>query len=98
MRIFIKAVSGLMLAASLGLQAYIVLLVLYELITVGRVGFASGLGYGAILPFSIPAFLCAITLIHAAKIKAPTKGLIFTYLGSHIFIIICMFAFPGKFA
>lgn len=93
----LKTVSILMLVISLGLQAYIFLLVLYELFTLRHVGFGSGIGYGATLIFSIPAFLMAIAIIYGAKIRLPMKWIHGCYLGSHLFIVICIFSFPGNF-
>lgn len=82
---------------SIGIQAYILLVLLIELVTMGHTGVASAFGYGASLVFSIPAYLVAIALIHATKTKLPAKWIHGSYLGSHLVILACMLAVPGQF-
>jgi hypothetical protein len=94
----IKVVAASLIFVSLGLQAYILVFVLAELFTVGHTGFASALGYGASLTFSVPAYFLALTLTYCAGIRLPLKWVNGTYFGSHLIILGCMFAFPGKFA
>jgi hypothetical protein len=97
MKLPLKFAAISLIFVSLGLQAYILLLVLAELFTVGHTGFASALGYGASLTFSVPAYLIAVTLAYSAKIRLPMKWIHGSYFGSHLIILGCMFGFPGKF-
>jgi hypothetical protein len=97
MRCPLALAAILMIVISLGLQAYDLFLVFFELWALGNVGFASMLGYGASLTFSIPSYIVANALIYGAKIKLPMKWIHLSYFGSHLLILILTFAFPGKF-
>ncbi len=81
----------------IGSQAYILLILLFELAAMGHTGVASAFGYGASLIFSIPAYVAATVLIYAAKTKISARWIHATYLGSHVVILACMFAVPGQF-
>jgi len=81
----------------IGIQAYILLVLLIELVATGHTGVASAFGYGASLVFSIPAYLVAVALIYSTKTKLSAKWVHASYLGSHLVILACVFAVPGQF-
>lgn len=82
---------------SLGIQAYILLVLLMELVAMRHTGIASAFGYGTSFTFSVPAYLIAMTLIYGAKIQLPMRWIHCFYFGSHLIILGCMFTFPGQF-
>lgn len=98
MRRLLAAVSLLMVGLALLLQAYVLFIELYEVFFSGRTGFASGVVYGAILPFSVLAFSASLVLVYLAGVKVSVKLLCFIYFVSHLAIVVLMFLLPGKFA
>lgn len=98
MKCALKAVSIALASVSIALQFYVVVFVVSELFTFGSVGFPSGLAYGASLPFSLTTYLSAWAIMYAARIEIPLKKIHTIFFGSHIFIWLCMFSFPGTFA
>ncbi|WP_379677524.1 hypothetical protein [Massilia consociata] len=79
------------------LQAYVLLFVIAELILIGSVGFPSGLAYGASLPLSLPSYSLFWVVAQIIRAGFPMKRLHVAYFGSHLLILFCLFAFPGKF-
>ena len=98
MKLVLKSTAIVLVVIGLGIQAYIFLVLLFELILLGHTGVASAFGYGASLVFSVPAYCAAMMLIYGARIKLPMKWIHACYFGSHGMILTCMFTLPGNFA
>jgi hypothetical protein len=97
-KLFLRIAAGLMLGISLALQASVLFFVAHDMLSVREVGFGSVFYYATSLPFSIPAYLVANSLIYGAKIAIPMRWAHGSYFGLHVAILIFIFAFPGKFS
>lgn len=97
MQKLLKATALLLLFLAIGLQAGALLAVLFDLFTVGAVGFEAVAVYSGVIVFSIPIFIFAIVVIYGAQIRLPMRWICATYLGIHILSISLGIAFPGKF-
>jgi hypothetical protein len=97
MRFVLKSAAVLLVIISLGIQAYIFLILLSELIILHHTGIITAFGYSASLVFSVPTYCAAMTLIYGARIALPMRWIHACYFGSHLIILTCMFAFPGNF-
>jgi len=97
-----KLVFGLalvsLLVVCIGIQVYILLIVLVEIAFMGHTGVASAFGYGASLSMTVPAYLLAMVLIYGARMRVPARLIHASYWGSHLIIVGCMIALPGQFA
>jgi hypothetical protein len=94
----LKIVVVSTLCISLGFQAYAMLFVMQDMLTGGKVDFGAVFVYFATLPFSISTYLIGSALIYGAKIAMPVKWIHSSFFGSHLIMVICIFAFPGKFS
>lgn len=94
----LKVCAMSMLLLSLGLQAFALLVVLYEIFTTGHFGLSAAISYGAIQVLSIPALITAVALVYFSGMQLPMKWVYAWYMGSHLVIWMCLLAFPGKFA
>lgn len=97
-KLALKAMGIGLASISFALQFYVVLFIVSELFTFGSVGFPSGLAYGASLPFSLATYLSAWAIMYSARIDISLKKTHAIFFGSHVFIWLCMFSFPGTFA
>lgn len=86
-----------LLVVSLGIQMYILIIVLIEIAVMGHTGVASAFGYGVSLSFTFPTYLLAMMLIYGARVRAPARSIHASYWGSHLIIVGCMLALPGQF-
>ncbi|WP_288393342.1 hypothetical protein [uncultured Herbaspirillum sp.] len=92
-----KVLTVLVGVIAFALQAFVLALVLYDLVLSGAVNFASALGYGAGLYFTVPCFLLWLVLTRFVDVGFRTQSANRLYLGSHVLIVLLMIFFPGKF-
>ena len=97
MKLALKSVAAFLLFASMGIQAYILFILFSELIILRHTGIVTAFGYSSSLVFSVPAYSAALSLIYCAGIRIRMKWIHACHVGSHLFILTCMFAFPGNF-
>ena len=97
MKLALKSVAIFLVFISLGIQVYILLILLFELIILHHTGIVTAFGYRSSLVFSVPTYCAAVILIYCAGIRLRMKLIHACYFGSHLFILTCMFAFPGNF-
>lgn len=97
LRMFLKLFTISSLCVSLGLQLYVLLLMLYELALMGGVGFGSALAYGASQSFSVPAFLIVVVLTYHLRAERWVKFAYIAYFGSHIVFWTFGLLFPARF-
>ncbi len=97
MKISLKTIALFLVLVSVGMQVYILFILFSELIILHHTGIITAFGYSSSLVFSVPAYCAAVILIYCADIRLPMKWIHGCYVGSHLFILTCMFAFPGNF-
>ena len=97
MTLALKSVAAFLVFVSMGIQVYILFILFSELIILRHTGLVTALGYGSSLAFSAPTYGAALILIYSAGIRIRMKWVHACYVGSHLFILTCMFAFPGSF-
>lgn len=97
MKFALKLAVIFLLFICIGIQVYILLILLMEIAIMGHTGVASAFAYGASLSFSLPAYLIAIGVIYGAKTEIRTKLIHACYWGAHLIIVACMLAIPGQF-
>ena len=93
----LKLAAIILYCVCIGIQAYVLLILLMEIAAMGHTGVASAFAYGAGLSFSLPAYLIATGLVMGTRIKMATKWIHSCYLGSHLVILACTLAIPGQF-
>ncbi|UWE19017.1 hypothetical protein [Herbaspirillum huttiense] len=96
MKHFSRIGSIFFLSGAIAWQAYVLFLVFLELFYMHRLGFASGLGYGGVFPFSISFFFLGILLSYFSKEKFVMYVMASIYIGSHFLIWILVFFFGAK--
>lgn len=97
MKLALKAIAIFLIFISIGIQIYILFILFSELIILHHTGLVTALGYSSSLVFSVPTYFTALILIYCGNITLRIRWVNVCYFGSHLFILTCMFAFPGNF-